>query len=188
MNLAWLAFALFVAALPAWAGPTGEPDPEMRQALVKAMSESSGFDNRFDAEVWLGAMSARLKPMMPDDAERERFLRLVHGEATHVNLAPEFVLSVIEVESRFNRYAISTSGAQGYMQIMPFWLKEIGKPNDNLFDPQTNLHMGCKILQVYFNQEHGDEVRALARYNGSLGRYDYPARVISASHRWWPQD
>lgn len=187
MKRVWLAAVLLLAVLPAWAGPSGEPDPALRQALVKAINESSSFDDRFNAEIWLSDMSTRLKPFMPDDAERLRFLRLLHGEATHAKLAPEFVLAVIQVESRFDRFAISKSGALGYMQIMPFWLKEIGKPGDSLFDPQTNLRMGCTILKFYLDMEHGDMVKTLARYNGSIGRTEYPARVIKALTRRWYQ-
>ncbi|HWU69567.1 MAG TPA: lytic transglycosylase domain-containing protein [Stenotrophobium sp.] len=186
MRSFWIAAVLLMLVAPAWAGPTGEPDPALRQALIKAINESSSFDDRFNAEVWLSDMSTRLKPLMPDDAERLRFLRLLHGEAIHAKLAPEFVLAVIQVESRFDRFAISKSGALGYMQIMPFWLKEIGKPGDSLFDPQTNLRMGCTILKYYLDMEHGDMVRTLARYNGSIGRTEYPARVIRAlTQRWY---
>ena len=187
MKPVWLAVVLLMSVLPVWAGPTGEPDPALRQALIKAINESSSFDDRFDAEIWLSDMSTRLKPLMPADAERLRFLRLLHGEAIHAKLAPEFVLAVIEVESRFDRFAISKSGALGYMQIMPFWLKEIGKPSDSLFDTQTNLRMGCTILKFYLDQENGDMVKTLARYNGSIGHTEYPARVIKALTRRWYQ-
>ena len=187
MRSFWIAAVLLMLVAPAWAGPTGEPDPALRQALIKAINESSSFDDRFNAEVWLSDMSTRLKPLMPDDAERLRFLRLLHGEAIHAKLAPEFVLAVIQVESRFDRFAISKSGALGYMQIMPFWLKEIGKPGDNLLHTQTNLRMGCTILRYYLDMEHNSYVRALARYNGSYGKADYPYLVLTAlNNRWSP--
>ncbi|MGH8455846.1 MAG: lytic transglycosylase domain-containing protein [Stenotrophobium sp.] len=182
-----LAAVLLLATHVAWAGPTGEPEPALRQALIRAINQSDSFDDRFDAEIWLLDMSTRLKPLMPNVDERLRFLRLLHGEAMRAKLAPEFVLSVIEVESRFNRFAISKSGALGYMQIMPFWLAEIGKKGDSLFDPQTNLRMGCTILKYYLDQENGDMVKTLARYNGSVGHTEYPARVINALMRRWYQ-
>src|SRR3546814_8931332 len=106
-------------------------------------------------------MSGRLRPYMKDEGRRLELLRLVHSEARRAKLAPELVLSVIEVESRFDRYAVSSAGAQGLMQIMPFWLKEIGKPGDNLFHTRTNLRMGCTILKR--SEEHTSELQSLMR-------------------------
>jgi len=110
---------------------------------------------------------------------------MVHSEATRANLPPELVLALIQVESRFDRYAISSAGAQGLMQIMPFWLKEIGHPGDNLFRPSTNLRMGCTILRYYMDKEKGNLTRALARYNGSLGSFRYPNLVFQALRTRW---
>lgn len=180
-----LALTFALAACTAVAGPTGEPEPELRALMQQAIDDPGSFADRFDAEIWLSDMSTRLKPLMPKADERLRFLRMVHAEATRAKLSPEFVLSVIEVESRFNRFAISSSGALGYMQIMPFWITEIGKKGDSLFDPKTNLRMGCTILKYYLDMERGDLVKALARYNGSVGHIEYPARVIQAMNRRW---
>ena len=132
-------------------------------------------------------MSGRLAPFMPDPLQRVDFLRIVHQEALRARLEPELVLAVIQIESRFDRFALSSAGAQGYMQIMPFWLREIGDPQGNLFDPRTNLRMGCTILRYYLDRTHDDWVSALARYNGSSGRADYPYRVLRALNgRWAP--
>lgn len=177
--------ALLLASASALAGPTGEPDDALKQAMLDAINETDGFVDRFDAEVWLGDMSYRLKPFVAEAALRNKLLRMVHSEASRAKLSAELVLSVMEIESRFNRYAISKSGALGYMQIMPFWLKEIGKKGDSLFDARTNLRYGCTILKYYLEIEKGDVVRALARYNGSLGRDDYPALVLTALDRRW---
>lgn len=177
--------ALMFAAPLAWAGPIGQPDKELYELMRQAMKEPDSFADRFDAEIWLADMSTRLQPMMPKPEDRIKFLRMVHREALRAKLSPEFVLSVIEVESRFNRFAISSAGALGYMQIMPFWITEIGQKGDSLFDPQTNLRMGCTILKHYLDKEQGDLVRGLARYNGSLGRIEYPALVIKAMNRRW---
>jgi soluble lytic murein transglycosylase-like protein len=123
----------------------------------------------------------------PDEAVRLEFLGTVHSEATQAKVSPELVLSVIQIESRFNRYAVSRSGARGYMQIMPFWLEEIGLPGDNLFHGRTNLRMGCTILRFYLTREKNNYVRALSRYNGSYGHPDYPWLVLNAlNHRWSP--
>lgn len=168
-----------------WAGPTGEPDEALKQAMINAINEKDGFVDRFDAEVWLLDMATRLKPLVADQALRLKLLRMVHREASRAKLSAELVLSVMEIESRFNRFAISKSGALGYMQIMPFWLTEIGKKSDSLFDPATNLRYGCTILKYYLEIEQGDVVRALARYNGSLGSTEYPALVLSAYNQRW---
>ncbi|MCO6440049.1 MAG: lytic transglycosylase domain-containing protein [Nitrococcus mobilis] len=161
------------------------PDPRLRAALKQAIESADSFANRFDAEVWLMDMSNRLRDRIPDPGQRLRLLRLVHSEAQRAGLEPEWVLAVIHVESRFNRFAISAAGARGLMQIMPFWLEEIGHPEDNLFHAQTNLRLGCAILRYYLDQEHGDLARALARYNGSLGSNRYPGRVFKALATHW---
>jgi soluble lytic murein transglycosylase-like protein len=176
--------AALVLAPPVWAGPTGQMEPELRAALVEAISAPS-FEDRFEAEVWLTDMSSRLQKRIPNAKERINFLRMLHAEATRARIPPELALAVIHVESGFNRYAISTAGAQGYMQIMPFWLKEIGKPGDSLFTTQTNLRMGCTILRHYLDREKGKLVGALQRYNGSYGKPDYPYKVLDAYNKRW---
>jgi soluble lytic murein transglycosylase-like protein len=164
------------------------PDPDLRQRLMDAVARSTSFSDRFDAEVWLLDMSQRLARRIPDDSKRLEFLRLVHSEASLAGLPPELVLAVIEVESGFDRWAISRSGAQGLMQIMPFWLKEIGRPGDNLFVPSTNLRLGCTILKYYLDKEKGRLRPALARYNGSLGKRQYPDKIFTALNtRWFRQ-
>lgn len=130
-------------------------------------------------------MSARLARHVEDSDERIRLLTRVHHEASRADLPPELVLAVIEVESNFDRYAISVAGAIGLMQIMPFWLDEIGRPNDNLLHMDTNLRYGCTILRYYLDKENGDLRRALGRYNGSLGKRKYPNKVIDKLSRKW---
>ncbi len=161
------------------------PDPELRKVLLAAASESDSFPDRFDAEVWLTDMSARLAKQVADPEERIKILTRVHYEANRVGLAPELILSVIEVESNFDRYAISYAGAIGLMQIMPFWLDEIGRPDDNLLHIDTNLRYGCTILKFYLDKENGDLRRALGRYNGSLGKRQYPNKVVEKLSRKW---
>ena len=174
---------LFAAALACAADPT--PDPELRDVLREAASDSPSFTDRFDGEVWLTDMSARLARQVENPEERIELLTLVHMEAKRVELPPELILAVIEVESNFDRYAVSVAGALGLMQIMPFWLNEIGRPNDNLLHTDTNLRYGCTILKHYYDKENGDLRRALGRYNGSLGRRKYPNKVIDKLTRKW---
>lgn len=162
--------------------------PELRALLEKAISSTDSFQDRFDAEVWLADMASRLKPRIEDREERLTVLQAVHYEATRAELAPELVLAVIDVESRFDRFAISRAGALGLMQIMPFWLDELKEPEANLFDITTNLRFGCTILKYYLDQKDGNLRQALAAYNGSSGRRVYPDKVFTAlSERWYRQ-
>jgi len=162
-------------------------DPKLRQALTEAINSSDSFDDRFHAEVWLLDMSNRLQRFVPDEEARLSILKYTHREATRAHLQPELVLAVIEVESRFDPYAISKSGAQGMMQIMSFWLDEIGRPDDNLIDMKTNLRMGCTILKYYMDMEKNDLHKALARYNGSRGSKVYSNKVLNALRDHWYQ-
>lgn len=161
------------------------PDDTLRELLKHAIAEADSFHDRFDAEVWLIDMSTRLAPLVPEPEKRISLLKQIHYEATRANLRPELVLSVIEVESRFDRFAISSAGAMGLMQVMPFWLKEIGRPDDNLFDIRTNLRMGCTILRYYMDMEKDNLTHALARYNGSLYSYKYTNKIFHALDKRW---
>jgi soluble lytic murein transglycosylase-like protein len=179
---------IFVHPSITTAATSERPDEEMRITLIKAIESSDSFKDRFDAEVWLTDMSQRLEPRVKDPGERLTILKTVHYEAQRAELDPELVLAVIDVESRYDRFAISSAGAQGLMQIMPFWLDEIGRPEDNLFAISTNIRLGCTILKYYLNMEKGNLARALARYNGSLGKFWYPKLVFNAlSSRWYKQ-
>ncbi len=156
-----------------------------RRQLVAAAQHASGFENQFKARVWLLDMSTRLRQYVPTPSRREALLKQVHMQARRAGINPQLVMAVIQVESRFKRFAISPSGARGLMQIMPFWKKTIGRNRDNLFQMQTNLRYGCTILAHYLKVEHGNRVRALERYNGSLGSPYYPERVDQALRRHW---
>ena len=181
-----LVFSLLLALLePARAAAEQLPDPELREILRQAAGAADSFDDRFDAEVWLTDMSGRLERQVRDPDERIEILTRVHYEASRAGLAPELVLAVIEVESNFDRYAVSIAGALGMMQVMPFWRDEIGRPDDNLIRLGTNLRYGCTILKFYMDKEKGDLRRALGRYNGSLGRRKYPNKVIEKLTRKW---
>ncbi len=135
---------------------------------------------------WVTQMSTRLSRRMPDASERIEFLKTVKYEAERAGLDPQLVLGLIQVESGFKKYAVSSAGARGYMQVMPFWAKLIGSRNDNLFHLRINLRFGCTILRHYLDIESGDLYRALGRYNGSLGRPEYPDAVRAAWERNWP--
>lgn len=173
---------LLCLALPAAAQDDREA---LRAFLEQHIAASNSFEDRFAAEVWLLDMSTRLARFIDDPQQRLRLLRQVHAAASRTGLAPELVLAVIEVESSFDRFAVSRVGAQGLMQVMPFWKGEIGRPDDNLTDNATNLDYGCRILQYYLEREGGHLYRALAGYNGSSGSRRYGDRVRRAWQRHW---
>jgi soluble lytic murein transglycosylase-like protein len=168
------------------AQPADEEEREaLRQFLEHTVRGADSFEDRFDAEVWLVDMSGRLSRYVKDPQQRLDLLRAIHAAATEAGLPPELVLAVIEVESHFDRFAISRVGAQGMMQVMPFWKDEIGRPDDNLTDNLTNFEYGCRILQFYLEREKGHLHKALARYNGSVGKRIYSDKVYLAWRRHW---
>ena len=186
-----IAILLFLSASGAFAGAQQyEPlSASVQAALHKAVSDarppSSSFRDPMDAVEWLAAMSPRLEKKIPNREYRLDLLRSVHYEATRAGLDPQLVLGLIQVESGFKKYAVSSAGARGFMQVMPFWVKLIGRHDDNLFHLRTNLRFGCTILRHYLDIEQGDLYRALGRYNGSLGKPEYPNMVRGAWHAHW---
>lgn len=165
----------------------------VQAALHAAVSDRAApepdFPSLEEKVNWLAEMSRRLEKRMPDRAGRLEFLKTVYYEAKRAGLDPQLVLGLIQVESGFKKYALSPAGARGYMQVMPFWVGLIGQKDNNLFHLRTNLRYGCTILRHYVDIEKGDLYRALGRYNGSLGRPEYPTMVRAAWERqWnWPQ-
>lgn len=179
--------SLFLFALLSSAAHAGnqiyEPlSASVRAALHAAISDQAtpflAFDSIDDARQWLDVMSRKLIRRIPDRRTREEFLVTVHYEAKRAGLDPQLVLGLMQVESNFRKYAVSSAGARGFMQVMPFWTKLIGRSEDNLFHLRTNLRYGCTILRHYLDIERGDYFRALGRYNGSLGRAEYPNTVV----------
>ena len=161
----------------------------VRAAMSAAVSDSSApllhFKDPESARTWLNEMSARLSRRIPDRKSRTELLKTVHHEALRAGLDPQLVLGLMEVESGFRKYAVSSAGARGYMQVMPFWIKVIGRPGDNLFHVRLNVRYGCVILRHYLDIENGDYYRALGRYNGSLGKPEYPNLVLGAWKGKW---
>ena len=161
----------------------------VQSALHKSVSDQAtpflAFNTQGEARRWLATMSRRLASRMPDRRQREEFLITVHYEARRAGLDPQLVLGLIQVESNFRKYAVSRAGARGFMQVMPFWAKLIGSRDHNLFHLRTNLRYGCVILRHYLDMDKGDLYRALGRYNGSLGKPEYPNLVVRAWERDW---
>lgn len=185
-----VAWALMAGVAPAWAGNQKyEPlqasvQSQLHGAVADQASPRLVFDSASQADHWLEDMSRRLARHLPDEAYRTEFLTSVQYEAKRAGLDPQLVLGIIDVESKFRKYAISSAGARGYMQVMPFWVKVIGTTEHNLFHMRTNLRYGCVILRHYLDIERGNLVRALGRYNGSLGKPHYPNLVMTAWKRW----
>ena len=190
------AIAVLLAAglvLPrmALAGTQAEENlaPSVLAGLQKSISDlaiPTGYVNQVHLQPWLADISRRLAPRVPDERERRDLLATVHYEAVRAGLDPQLVLGVIHHESGFKKYAVSPANARGYMQVMPFWVRQIGTADQNLFNLRINLRYGCTILRHYLAVESGDLFRALGRYNGSLGREEYPNAVRAAMLRYEP--
>lgn len=184
------AFLLLLTGMTFAIATQAQPqDPEelsaLRSFLDQTINNADSFEDRYDAEVWLVDMSNRLSRFMDDPEKRLSLLRDIHYASSRAKLPPELVLAVIEVESHFDRFAVSSAGAQGMMQVMPFWKNEIGRPDDNLIATEQNLEYGCRILQFYLQREDNALHRALARYNGSIGSRIYSDKVYRAWRNHW---
>lgn len=185
--------ALAALALPGLAQAGAQKEEALaasvQAALHGAVSDSAApeplFPSPSEKVRWLGEMSQRLIKRIPDPHARIDFLKTVYYEAQRAGLDPQLVLALIQVESGFKKYALSSVGARGYMQVMPFWVRQIGSPDQNLFHIRTNLRYGCTVLRHYLDIEKGDLYRALGRYNGSLGRAEYPNMVRAAWEKQW---
>jgi soluble lytic murein transglycosylase-like protein len=188
-SLIALAALLLPLAVQAGAQKYEPLSASVRAALSRTVSDRapprSSFTDSTEAIGWLSEMSQRLEKRIPDRDARLDFLRAVHYEATRAGLDPQLVLGLIQVESGFKKYAVSTAGARGFMQVMPFWVRLVGGSEDNLFHLRTNLRYGCTILRHYLDIERGDLYRALGRYNGSLGQPQYPNMVRAAWQNHW---
>ena len=177
------ALALCGFLLPAVVAAEEQREPELKALLQRIISRSDCFADRYDAEVWHKAMEPRLVHFIASHEERLEILDHVYCEAKRdpqMQIPPDLVLALIEVESRFDRWAVSRAGAVGLMQVMPFWPTELGVKNE-LVRTAPNIRIGCEILRYYLKAEHHDWTRALARYNGSTGRRDYPELIMK---RW----
>ena len=193
LQLGAVALTLAASALPqlAWAGAQAyEPlsasvQASLHKTVADSISPRLAFVDAKEGEAWLETMSQRMQRYLPDPDVRRELLTTVHYEATRAGLDPQMVLGLIQVESGFKKYAVSSASARGYMQIMPFWVKLIGTPDQDLFHLRTNLRYGCTILRHYLDLEKGNLYRALGRYNGSLGQPEYPNMVLDAWKTRW---
>jgi soluble lytic murein transglycosylase-like protein len=174
-------------ALPGAAHADQQRDPELKELLQKIIGTRDCFIDKYESEVWYKTMEPRLQQFVASHEDRLNILDHVYCEAKRdptLELPPDLVLALIEVESRFDPWAVSPAGAVGLMQVMPFWPRELGVQNQ-LVRVAPNIRMGCEILRYYLRAEHRNWMRALARYNGSAGRNSYPALVMQRWQRAW---
>ncbi|HKF97435.1 MAG TPA: lytic transglycosylase domain-containing protein [Steroidobacteraceae bacterium] len=184
-----LALLLLAATLSVGprAGADQQRDPELKEVIARAIAQAQCFTDHYDSAVWYTLMEPRLRPLVKEKNERIDILEQVYCE-THrpgeSRLPPGLVMALISVESRFDRWAVSSAGAVGLMQVMPFWPEKLGMRRYELVHVAPNIRMGCAILRYYLSYEHNDVRKALARYNGSIGKRNYPDLVISQWTRW----
>jgi soluble lytic murein transglycosylase-like protein len=179
----FLAAVLCAFGLPALADH--QQDPELGKLLTQALNAEECFEDKFAEQVWRAAMEPKLLKRVPDPTERAEILHHVYCEAQRLNLPPGLIMAVIDVESGFDRWAVSSAGAVGLMQVMPFWPRQLGMTNQELVRIPQNIRMGCTILKFYLERENGDYTRALARYNGSVGRRTYSDLVLARLATRW---
>lgn len=180
---ATILIALCTLSPPLW--PDSPPDTALIDLLARSIADASEQDDHFDAQVWLMSSEPKLARYLKNGDERTNVLKNVYREAARHQVDADLILAVMQVESAFDRFAISSAGAQGLMQVMPFWRNEIGRPQDNLTDVSTNIRYGSAILAHYLVVSRNDLVDALARYNGSRGKLNYPELVIRAYRGRW---
>ena len=186
---ALLALSLVLSGGGAWAAPASEAqrEPEIREAVEHAIEQAECFEDQYDSAVWYKMMEPRLRKIVPDREERMEILKHVFCEANRPGesrIPPGLVMAIIDIESRFNRYAVSQAGAVGLMQVMPFWPEQLGMRRHQLIRSPENIRMGCAIFRAYLKRENHNIARALARYNGSVGRRSYSDKVINQWTRW----
>lgn len=158
--------------------------PEERDEFKKLLEVTAEIDaGNSERDAWVTHVKEAIVPFGKSNHEAEAISQLVWNYAKRHEIDPNLILALITIESRFDPFAISSVGAQGLMQVMPFWKKEIGNPDDNLFDVATNIRYGCAILKHYI-QRYRTQKRALAAYNGSLGKDKYPNKVFSQLSRF----
>jgi len=165
-----------------------QQDPELRAVVQQAIAEARCFEDQYDSAVWYTLMEPRLRRYLPNHNDRLTILRTVYCETHRANatpLPPGLVLAVLDVESHFNRWAVSSAGAVGLMQVMPFWPEQLGMQRRELVTIEANIRMGCAILRHYLQSERNDVRRALGRYNGTTLTRDYPDKVVTRWTRYW---
>ena len=188
IHIPWL-LTLLMLPLASLAAPKADAqrEPELKSAVQHAIEMAECFEDRYDSAVWYKMMEPRLRKRVPDRHERMLILKNVFCEANRpgeTRIPPGLVMAIMEIESNFNRYAVSYAGAVGLMQVMPFWPENLGMRRHQLIKAAENIRMGCAIFRFYLKREHNNIARALARYNGSTGKRWYSDKVLAQWSRW----
>jgi soluble lytic murein transglycosylase-like protein len=185
------ALLMLLAALPSAvrAAPASDAqrEPELRAAVKHAIEQAECFEDKFDSAVWYKMMEPRLRKRVSDREERMAILKYVFCESRRpgeARIPPGLIMAIMEIESNFDRWAVSHAGAVGLMQVMPFWPENLGMRRTQLVKIPENIRMGCAIFRFYLKREKGNVARALARYNGSVGKRWYSDKVIGQWTRW----
>jgi soluble lytic murein transglycosylase-like protein len=187
LDRARIAIVVAGALLSGVASADQQRDPGLKEVIQRAITQAECFTDHYDSAVWYTLMEPRLRVIVKEHDERMEILKQVYCEthrAGETRLPPGLVMAVMDIESRFNRWAVSSAGAVGLMQVMPFWPERLGIKRYELIHTGPNIHMGCAILRYYLRYERNDVRKALARYNGSVGQRGYPDMVISRWSRW----
>jgi soluble lytic murein transglycosylase-like protein len=187
LDRARIAIALAGALLWGVAAADQQRDPQLKGVIQRAIAQAECFTDHYDSAVWYTLMEPRLRLIVKEHDERMEILKQVYCEthrAGESRLPPGLVMAVMDIESRFDRWAVSSAGAVGLMQVMPFWPEKLGIKRYELVHSGPNIHMGCAILRYYLRYERNDVRKALARYNGSVGQRNYPDLVIARWSRW----
>lgn len=183
------ALAALSVTTPSFALKTATELATLESPVIVALREATRDiidpTQQIETLTWLSEMSRNIEKRVPNDFYRIRLVKTVLEEANRVEIDPQLVLAVMAIESNFNRYAESGAGAQGLMQVMPFWKNELGSEQDDLFNPRINIRYGCKILKHYLDRYSPSIPRALAAYNGSLGRSFYYEKVLKRLEKSW---
>ncbi len=149
-----------MAGRPSEAFSRSEVKCELHPAAHEDRAEEDPGQNADDYLYWGGLLSA-INPSLTG-GEIYEIGRAVARYSRDYGLPPRLVVAIITVESSGVSRAVSPKGARGLMQVMPWWMDALGVEGD-LFDIDTNIRLGCRILS--------DNIRRWGHKEGILRYY-----------------